>query len=900
MAKERLKFFSEFLFDAKRQLFLNVTASYKGKELPLDLSSLSIFLYKHKQELTPKDQEFCLALGKLLKKIIVMNRFILGIQHENDMIAFFRKAAHHKIHMRWRRKGKKTDMVLGESLPFQVEVTNNKGTLIVRLLNRDRYMQPLGWLSFFQGENCVLFSHGMVHLNVPKQLYDFMSDLVDKPKLTYRNDEILTFVRHILKPHRSALAWKIKTDLSLMMPKDTLPEPILSLTYEQNTLQPLLSIRYGATVIPPNFDGDTVKDRKDGTLYVRKMKMEQKFQEVLMKLFEQNDLPFLLQSPADIARFMSELVPSLTYRGWEVQSNVPDFEVHPDPIELSFDIQGDGKEWFSFGGSVDVLGNNMTLQETARMMIQNQGFLKTKSGFVKLSESSQSQLTLLSDMGALHGKKFTKAELLPMLTAINANAADAESKTYLDSVQNIQGVSYCNIDEDFNGTLRDYQQFGVNWLHFLKSSGFGGILADDMGLGKTIQTIAYGTQLKNKGPILIVGPTNVIYNWKREIETFSPDKSIVIYTGGNRDKALKACPNPDYLITTYGIVKNDLEFLSQIRFSAIFADEAQAIKNEKAQVSKAIKSLQSEFRIALTGTPIENHFYDLWNLFDFVMPNFLGNKTQFDAALKSNKQALLKVKIKPFILRREKKEVLHELPEKTEILLTCPLSEQQEILYKTVLDATKRGIVEGGKRDRLKILTALLKLRQVCLHPGLINEFKGQNIKSSKFEMATEKIRELLDEGHKVVLFSQFTQMLDILQDWVQENTLRFHRIDGSVSGQKRQEIVEDYQSCEDASVMLISLKAGGVGINLTSADYVIHMDPWWNPAVESQATDRVHRMGQKNKVIVYKMITENTIEEKIQQLQEEKKSLLGQIIDIDTLEDKKINVDELKSILFQ
>ena len=900
MAKERLKFFVEFLFDTDRQLFLSVTATYRGEELPLDLSSLSIFVYKFKKQLTPKDHDFCMSLGKLLKKIVVMNRFILGIQKEVDIISFFRKAASHKVHIRWRRRGKKSDLILGETLPFQVEVTNNKGTLIVKLLNRDRYMQPLGWISFFQGDSCLLFSHGALHLNVSKQLYDFLSDLVDRPKLTFRNDDILTFVRDILKPHRRCLAWKIKTDLSLMMPKDTLPEPILSLTYENHILQPLLSIQYGSTVIPANFDGDTVKDRKGGALYVRKMEMEQKFQNVLMRLFEQNELPFMLQSPADIAKFMAEIVPSLTYRGWIIQSNVPDFEVHPDPVELSFDIQGDGKDWFSFGNSISVLGNDLTLQETARMMVQNQGYLKTKSGFIKLSESSQSQLTFLSDMGALHGKKFSKAELLPLLTAINANATDEASKSYLEAVQNIQGVSYCNVEKDFNGTLRDYQQYGVNWLHFLKSSGFGGILADDMGLGKTIQTIAYGTQLKNKGTILIVGPTNVIYNWKREIETFSPDKSVVIYTGSNRHKSIKAQPHPDYLITTYGIVKNDLEFLAQIRFSAIFADEAQAIKNEKAQVSKAIKTLQSPFRIALTGTPIENHFYDLWNLFDFVMPNFLGTKSSFDSALKSNKQALLKAKISPFILRREKKEVLHELPEKTEILLSCPLSPEQESLYKTVLSATKKGIVEGGKRNRLQILTALLKLRQVCLHPGLLREFQGQDIPSAKFEMATEKISNLIDEGHKVVLFSQFTQMLDILQKWAVSHQIPFHRIDGSISGKKRQEIVEDYQSSTTPSVMFISLKAGGVGINLTSADYVIHMDPWWNPAVESQATDRVHRMGQKNKVFVYKLITEGTIEDKIQQLQEEKKSLLGQIVDIDTIEDKKVNVDELKTLLFQ
>ena len=350
---------------------------------------------------------------------------------------------------------------------------------------------------------------------------------------------------------------------------------------------------------------------------------------------------------------------------------------------------------------------------------------------------------------------------------------------------------------------------------------------------------------------------------------------------------------------SYGIIKNDLDWLKGIQFKAIFVDEAQYMKNPQSLISKSIKQLKSNFKLAMTGTPIENHLQDIWNLFDFVMPNYLGSKKEFETALDIGNKDILKARMKPFILRREKKEVLDSLPEKTEIIIKCPLSEAQMSIYKTVLDATKKGILKAKQsKNKLHMLTALLKLRQACTHPELIEECKGSGIGSAKFDLLKDKCSELIQENHKVVIFSQFTSMLDIIQDWIISEDIHYERIDGSVTGKNRINAVDRFQNSNKPTLFLISLKAGGVGINLTSADYVIHVDPWWNPAIEAQATDRVHRMGQKNKVIVYKLISEDTIEEKIQVLQNEKRQLLTEIVDIDDQESNTLDFERIEQFI--
>ncbi len=906
LTKQKIQFFVEFIFDSRGVVYPSISARHNEDEIPLELSSLAIFIHKHKTELSETDTNFCYSLGKFLKKMTFNNRIFMAIPQESDVVKFFKRALEKEIDLYWKHQGKIHQIQINGTLPYVIEI-NKIGHAMHCKLNHEiiSIHSKLEWLSFYQDKTSLIFSNGNLFFNLPEKLIDFINDLFDHAEIIYKDTDIAYFINNIYLPFQTIIKWNSKTDLSQFIPQHTPPRGYLELSYKNKTLIPTLLFKYGSEIVAPNDTEVVVKDPVSGKRYARQPDAENQLQAQLMALFLEYNLPFMLQSPGDIAKFMGDLIPTVKKQGWSVKSNVPEFHVHDDPVELQFNISSHqdhtGQNWFDFDPNVSIHGNAMSLQELARLMVENQGYIKTKSGYVKITEDSQKELKFLSDMGALRvGKRFSKADMLPIVSMIEAKGKSQASEELIKNTQ-FASIDFCQIGPDFKGNLRDYQQYGVNWMRFLYKSNFGGILADDMGLGKTIQSIAFSSQLSGDHPSLIVGPTNVIYNWQREFKQFYPSKKVIVYTGSNREKILKDCPAPDFIITTYGIVKNDFDKLSTINFEALLIDEAQAIKNPKAQVSDAIKGLNAKFRLILTGTPIENHFQDLWNLFDVVMPGYLGTHSVFDNAIKNGGKDILKAKMRPFILRREKREVLSELPEKTEIILKCEMSEAQERLYQTVLDAARKGIRDSqGRTQKLAMFAALLKLRQVCLHPGLLSETNNWDIPSTKFEMMTEKVTELIDEDHKIVLFSQFTKMLDIIEKWAKSEGISTKRIDGSIPAKQRMEIVNAYQKTSTPTLMLISLKAGGMGINLTAADYVIHMDPWWNPAIESQATDRVHRMGQQNKVIVYKMITEGSIEEKIQTLQQSKREMLAEMIDIDSIEDKKIDVTELKNLLFQ
>jgi superfamily II DNA or RNA helicase len=898
---ERIYFNTELLQDEQYKTFLAVTAEWQGKALTLDLTSLLTFLFQNEKLIDKDDSEFCYTLAKCIKKVKLGENFILAIANNIDIAIFFMSAIKHNISFDWTHNNKRIPAIVSETLPLTIDINESDGYLICEMEDRDSWLtDPFAWMIFSHNKNRIFFSKGTIVQNIPQDIENFLANFFESGKIYYKEHEIVQFIKEVYSPNKNALRWNVEADLSSVLPQETTPAPLLTLNYQDSCLAILLGYQYENEVIDSTDNSDLITDRQTGKSYKRMFDMEAIYQQDLMLLFEENELPFMLQSPGDIAKFMDKVVPVLIQREWMVNSNVPEFTVLKDPIDLEFAIDSSGKDWFYFEPNCKVGNQNISLQEIARLLVRNDGYLKTKKGFVKVSDSSQKELETLSSFGAFKvGKKFSKSEILPLIAASTTKGSNEATESMIDRINNFHKVDHCEPSKNFSGELRPYQQYGMNWMNFLFQIGLGGVLADDMGLGKTVQVIAFTTQLQRTKPVLVVCPTNVVYNWRNEIDKFAKGQKTLIYTGNNRHKHLKSLKDYDFIITTYGLIKNDLELLSKIDFQAIFLDEAQYIKNPQAQISKATKALRADYKIAMTGTPIENHLLDLWSLFDFVMPDYLGNRKNFEDMIKDGQKEQIKTKIRPFILRREKKEVLDCLPDKTEIVKKCPLSEQQSALYATVLKAVKQGIRNNhGKVERLNILTSLLKLRQVCTHPGIMKEFQDSSIPSAKFDMAKEMIAELIDENHKIVLFSQFTGMLDILQDWVKEEDLYFERIDGSVSAQKRIKAIDRFQSSETPGVFLISLKAGGIGINLTEADYVIHLDPWWNPAVEAQATDRVHRMGQKNKVIVYKLITEGTIEEKIFDLQEEKKTLIGEIIDIDSMDNNKINLKELKSLL--
>lgn len=447
-----------------------------------------------------------------------------------------------------------------------------------------------------------------------------------------------------------------------------------------------------------------------------------------------------------------------------------------------------------------------------------------------------------------------------------------------------------SLPKDFNGTLREYQEEGFKWFGKLSYLNFGGILADEMGLGKTIQTIAFLLSQK-KNTSLIVAPTSLIYNWDNEISLFAPTLKVGIIHGSKntRLKILENLDEYDILLTTYGTLRLDMEYYTSIDFQYLIIDEAQNIKNPLAQNTLAVKRIKSKVKFALTGTPIENNLVELWSIFDFIMPGYLYTQDIFQSKFLRNDSKLedLKLLIKPFILRRTKKEVIKDLPDKIEKKLLVSMTPKQEIRYKSYIKLV-RDTIKNNNDIKIEIFSYLTKLRQICLDPTLID--KDYTGGSGKLKVAVDLIFNHIEGNNKLLLFSQFTSVLDNIGAELDKSEIKYFHLDGSTKPKERIKMVDEFNSSNDVNVFLISLKAGGTGLNLTSANLVIHFDPWWNPAVEDQATDRAHRIGQKNIVEVIKLVAKNTIEEKILLLQEDKKNLINDIMTGDLKDSNTIN----------
>jgi SNF2 family DNA or RNA helicase len=441
-----------------------------------------------------------------------------------------------------------------------------------------------------------------------------------------------------------------------------------------------------------------------------------------------------------------------------------------------------------------------------------------------------------------------------------------------------------DIPNDLKADLREYQIQGFKWFKTLNHLKFGGILADEMGLGKTIQTIAFLLSEKGKKSI-VVAPTSLIYNWKNELETFAPNLNVLVLHGNKneRKELLKTIEDTDLVLTTYTILKNDLKELEDIVFDYCIIDEAQNIKNPYSQNSEAVKQVKADVRFALTGTPIENNLLELWSIFDFIMPGYLYSKNKFqEKFMKTNDNIrALKKQIQPFMLRRLKKEVLSQLPDKIETKFFVEMTDEQKRVYKTYVDDIKDKMKEADfEKDKITILSYLTTLRQLCLDPSIkVADYKGN---SGKLEILNELINENIENNHKMLIFSQFTSVLQNIGKELEKENINYFYLDGKTNPKERVELVDRFNKSEDIKVFLISLKAGGTGLNLTSADVVIHFDPWWNPAIENQATDRAHRYGQSNVVEVIKLIAKGSIEENILRLQEDKKELIQKVISED------------------
>lgn len=496
---------------------------------------------------------------------------------------------------------------------------------------------------------------------------------------------------------------------------------------------------------------------------------------------------------------------------------------------------------------------------------------------------------LPDDKGQLRISRFD-AISIDQLAEQGAAMRGAENLRQLaKQMKDFDGIKTVELPAGLNAELRPYQKSGLNWLQFLREYRFAGILADDMGLGKTVQTLAHLLVEKNAGrlnkPALVVAPTSLMGNWKREAERFTPALRVIVLHGTDRHQYFEDISHCDLLLTTYPLLSRDSEQLQAQQYHSIILDEAQAIKNSKTKMAQLVRQLRCDHRLCLTGTPMENHLGELWSLFDFLMPGFLSDSNTFKKHYRTpieihgdfEKQQKLAQRVQPFLLRREKDEVASELPPKTEILQTVELEGKQAELYESIRLAMDKRVREAIKtqglaRSHITILDALLKLRQVCCDPRLLKLDQAKNVtQSAKLSLLMDILPEQLEEGRRIILFSQFTSMLTLIEDELEKHNIEYSKLTGQT--RKRDEAIQRFRE-GDVNLFLISLKAGGTGLNLTEADTVILYDPWWNPAVEAQAIDRAHRIGQDKPVFIYRLMVSGSVEEKMLAMQDKKRSL--------------------------
>jgi superfamily II DNA or RNA helicase len=607
------------------------------------------------------------------------------------------------------------------------------------------------------------------------------------------------------------------------------------------------------------------------------------------------------------------LVEPLLTEGWSV-------EVHGTAVRRpslpALKVES-GIDWFELSGEIDFDGDRIDLSELLGAVSRGERFLRLADGSKGLLPAAWMEtydsLSGLAHSASNGGLRFLPSQALlvdALLTAMPPANVDKGFAELRDKLRSFDRIKPKRELKSFVGELRGYQRGGLGWLTFLREFGLGGVLADDMGLGKTVQVLAlvqaHRTSTKSTDlPWLVVAPRSVVYNWIEEAAHFTPNLRVVEYLGTERETLHGKLDEYDVVVTTYGTLRLDVAYLATVEFDTVILDEAQAIKNPSSQTAKASRLLRARNRLALTGTPIENHLGELGSLFEFLNPGLLGRLPWLDvlASGRAASQRELEVVadgIRPFILRRTKAQVLPDLPPKTEQVLHCELRPEQRKLYNqlraqyqaSLLDQVERQGVGGAA---IQVLQALLRLRQVACHPGLVDP-QWEEAGSAKLEALFEQVEEVLEEGHKVLVFSQFVKLLAYVRRHLEEANVPYAYLDGQT--RDRAAAVDRFQNDPDCNLFLVSLKAGGTGLNLTAAGYVFLLDPWWNPAVEAQAIDRAHRIGQTQPVFAYRLIARDTVEEKILELQGSKRRIADAILEGEGQSLRDLTADDLRLLL--
>lgn len=769
-----------------------------------------------------------------------------------------------------------TPKILEKDLPISFTIKNGEEGFI--LTTKKKFPLPLN-----KNKN-VYFYDGNIYLPRKDQIevYNpFYDKLKEYNEIIFKKDvktfkelvSVLKIISNDINFHESIQ----KYTSELLTPKFYLNKDNDKITCD-------VKLKYGDEVI------DIIKDKNKSTLVDRDIKKEGIIENQLSKLkfIKRHDEFVFIGSDEDIYRFLKDGIKKLLSLG-EVhrEKEFQDLKLYDSSFIESEIYEDNGNITLNYKfGNVD-LGDYSNMFKAFN---ENKSFFKTKNNifidfkdykvgeFLNLIQCISERFTESNNIQVDNNKAYYSDEIIRK-NQLNFIKGKDILENISSKITEVKNMEYKE-PEGLNGTLREYQLIGYRWMKTLFHMGFGGILADEMGLGKTIQTISFILS-ENNSKSLIVAPTSLIYNWKNEFEKFAPSLNIGIVHGSveERFKVIENRQEYDVLLTTYGTLRNDFDLYKNIIFDFCIIDEGQNIKNPQSQITEKMKNIKAKTKFVLTGTPIENNLMELWSIFDFTMPGYLYKKDVFQSKFIINYDHNiedLKTLIRPFILRREKRDVLKDLPDKIEKKFLVEMNKSQMEIYKSYMKEIKEKL-KNNKGDKITVFSYLTKLRQLCLDPKLLIEnYSGG---SSKVEVAMDMVNEGIHGGKKILLFSQFTSVLKNISKVLDGNDIKYMYLDGSTKASERVRLVDEFNESESIKVFLISLKAGGTGLNLTSANLVIHFDPWWNPAIEDQATDRAHRIGQKNIVEVIKLVSKGTIEEKIITLQGDKKELINSVM---------------------
>ncbi|TKC05100.1 DEAD/DEAH box helicase [Pedobacter frigoris] len=790
----------------------------------------------------------------------------------------------------------------------------------------------------FMFKDAQVVSNQPAWLLLNDMVYFFEQDIEGKKLLPFLNKRYITipkateatyfekFVAPLIeKYHVYAEGFEIKTEKHE-------PAPVIKVIYVENgTSQLQLYFKYGAYAFAMGSEKNvTVRLKKEQDNYTftrikRNTEFEKQKFDLLVKMglkktsvlfhnLEVSENEGEEQSYA-IINWVNEHIDTLTTAGYEVEQHTGTKRFLFAANKIDFEVKEDN-DWFDINAIVYFGIHPIPFIALKQHILHKRREFTLPDGSIAIIPekwfTQYGSLFSLSDGGKSLRLKKHHIGLINELA--EDGIANVTLNRKLEKLNDFENIADVQMPVNFKGDLRSYQKAGYNWFSFLRDYNFGGCLADDMGLGKTIQTLAMLQKIKEEAEqnnthttSLIVMPTSLIYNWLNEAKKFTPKLRIHAHTGTSRDKDISLFAKYDIVITTYGITRVDIELLKNYYFSYIILDESQNIKNPSSKSFKAVKALKSKHKLILSGTPVENSVSDLWTQLTFLNPGLLGTQSFFNEEYvqaiekrkDEDKARKLQAIIKPFVLRRTKEQVAAELPSKTEQIFYCNMSEDQAAYYEKTKSAYRNDLLSSMDdgtyaKKQVQLLQGLTALRQLANHPAMIDESYTSD--SGKFENVVHTLDNVLKGGHKVLIFSQFVKHLNIFKSHFEKEDIPYAYLDGGTKN--RGEIVAEFQQNTELKVFLISIKAGGVGLNLTQADYVFILDPWWNPAVEQQAIDRTHRIGQEKKVFIYKFIAKDTVEEKILALQNRKKRLASSLITTEESFFKSLSKEDIQEIL--